>query len=63
MRSERALFGLPEVDLETDTASYGQGTGGFSAKAVAAARIDNSPARPMDAMNLSEDRRRRSCME
>jgi hypothetical protein len=50
------------VDL-SDLFSYGQGTGGLSAKAVAAATIDKSPAKPTDAMNLIEDRRRRSRME
>ena len=54
---------LTEQDLWTDMGSYGQGTGGFSAKAVATASSDRSPARPTDAKKRIEDRRRRSCME
>src|SRR4029077_16144326 len=41
----------------------GQGTGGLSAKATAVARSETSPARPTETTNLSDDRRRRSCME
>jgi len=44
-------------------ASYGHDVGPLSARVVAAARMDSSPARPSAVMNLIEDRRRRSCME
>jgi len=63
IRPERALIRYADSDSGTDRASYGHVPGPWSARAVAAAKMESSPARPNAVMSLIEDRRRRSRME
>lgn len=63
IRSERALIGLDELDLDPEFDSYGQEGGPLSASVVTTPRMDRSPARPTAVMSLIDDRRRRSRME